>query len=120
VAGLFLGALLGRLVGLPASNLISDAADEGFDQLDLGLCFAFVAWIVGALLAGRVAHRRLGGAKLGLPVAAAVMAVLGGSTTAVGSATADWYHPLIVFGAPMVVVGVLSGREPRLSRAASE
>ena len=120
LAGLLLGLLVGSFVGLPRGDFLSDAPDAGFDRLDLGLWFAFVAWIVGALVAAWLAHRRLGAtAGLPFPVAVAALALLGLSTTAVSSGTADWYDPLVVFGAPPLLMGVLSGREPRTASASS-
>jgi hypothetical protein len=107
-AGFALGGLVGSLVGLPSGRLLSDAADEGFDQLDLALVVSFSFWIAGAITAAWLRDRRAGGlARRGL-VAAPVLAALGGSTTMVGSGAADWYFPTVVLGAPVIVLGVLA------------
>jgi hypothetical protein len=50
-AGFALGALVGPRVGLPHGRLLSDAPDEGFDQLDLALWLSFVALVAGAVSA---------------------------------------------------------------------
>jgi hypothetical protein len=105
IAGLLLALLVGSVLGLPpGSGLISDAPDEGF---------------AGALVAGQLVHRRAGGRAVPLLAGAAVLAVLGGTTTVVNSGTADWYVPLVVFGAPVVVMGLLSGSAPDRPNAAS-
>ena len=41
VAGFVLGGLAGSLLGLSHGQLLSDAPDEGFDQLDLALSVSF-------------------------------------------------------------------------------
>jgi len=110
--GFALGGFIGSLVGLPHGHLLSDAPDEGFDQLDLALLGSFAFWIVGAVMAAWLRHRRTAGvAGRGL-VAALLLAVLGGSTTVVSSSTADWYVPLIVLGAPPTVLGALATLAP--------
>jgi hypothetical protein len=120
LAGFVLGGLVGSLVGLPPGRLLSDAADEGFDQLDLALLISSAFWIVGAVTAAWLRHRRTPGFAVRPLVAAPLLAVLGGSTTIVSSGTADWYVPLVVLGAPLVVFGTLAALAPDQANPDSE
>jgi hypothetical protein len=115
--GFALGGLAGSLGGLPRGRLLSDAPDEGFDQLDLALLVSFAFWVVGAVTAAWLRQRRRAGLPVRGPLAALLLAVLGGSTTLIGSGTADWYVPLVALGAPPIVLGTLSASAPRTANS---
>ena len=118
--GFALGGLVGSLVGLPRGQMLSDASDEGFDQLDLALLVAFALWIVGAVVAAWLRHHRRADLAARGALAALLLALLGGSTTLVGSGTADWYVPLVVLGAPPIVLGVLAASTPHQTNASRD
>jgi LytS/YehU family sensor histidine kinase len=96
VIGLFAGFGVGDAIGLPQYKLGNDP--EGFDTLGAALIGAVVLWLLGALIGSRLATR---GRERARPraelVALACMAVLAIGASVVGSATADWYYPLVAF-----------------------
>lgn len=119
-AGLALGGLVGSLVGLPHGHVLSDAPDEGFDQFDLALLVSFVFWVIGAATAAWRRHRRAARKAVRGVVAALLLVLLGSTNTMVSSSTADWYVPLVVLGAPFIVVGALAALTPDQPKADRE
>jgi LytS/YehU family sensor histidine kinase len=106
-AGLFAGFAAGSLTGLPRYRLGNDP--EGFDTLDAALIGLAIGWLAGALVGSRLATRHR--ARPALPivvVALGCMAALLAGSMVVGSATADWYDPLVFLLAPPVAMATIT------------
>ena len=103
--GFFGGWAIGVALGLPRYRLGDDP--EGFDTLDAALVALAVAWVMGAVLGSRLATRsgsRPSWAATGAAVIGLAFLALG--ATMVGSANADWYHPIVFFAAPPLLMAL--------------
>jgi LytS/YehU family sensor histidine kinase len=105
VLGFFCGWAIGVVLGLPRYRFGDDP--EGFDTLDAALIALVAAWTVGAVVGSRLATRRRprpSRASTGAATVGLVLLALG--ATMVGSGDADWYHPIVFFAAPPLLMGL--------------
>jgi LytS/YehU family sensor histidine kinase len=103
--GFFSGWAIGVAVGLPRYRLGDDP--EGFDTLDAAVLALVVAWVAGAVVGSRLATRSRPRPSSALTGAAVIgLAFLALGATMVGSGNADWYHPIVFFVAPPLLMGL--------------
>ena len=104
--GVVAGWALGAAAGLPRYRLGDDP--DGIDDLDTALIGLAVCWVLGAWAGAHIATRRhRKPTRLTQVAAVAGLAALALGATAVGSATADWYYPVVFFLAPPVIMAVV-------------